>query len=357
MTWRTLELVREGLGNLRSNAFRSLALAILAAAALGGLAFMELRQAAELTQFARDYQAGGAYVAIASVPGGGLSGARCQSLNGVAGVRAAGAMRGTGTVTFPSAPGVLFQSADVTPGVLGVWAPGVPGPSGAGILAGSALATELGIRAGLVARVDANGPVLFSNVYDFSRRNPQAARWALSPVPASDGFDECWVEFSPGAYAAGREMLAARFAEASADPVVRPYRRSDEFTRDPATEWDGRPQKQGWLAVPVVLLGLALVSAWFRRSESALYLAMGTQRVQLAVMATAEQWPLLALGWALGVTFAIGVQASISQPPTPDAVIAAIATSGMAALLALATLPWAAALVARGSIATMLKDR
>ena len=357
MTWRTLELLREGLGNLGSNAFRSLALSAIAAAALGGLAFMELRQAGELTQFARDYQSGGAYVAIASVPGGGLSGARCQALNGVDGVRAAGAMRGTGTVTFVSAPGVLFQSADVTPGLLGVWAPGVPGPSGAGILAGSALATELGIRAGLVARVDANGPTHFSAVYDFSRRNPQAARWALSPVPAAGAFDECWVEFSPGSYQGGKEMLAARFAEGSADPVVRPYRRSDEFTRNPAAEWASRPQQRGWIAVPIVLFGLGLVSAWFRRSESALYLAMGTRRAQLAVMASAEQWPLIGVGWALGFTVAFTLQAFITQQPTADSVRAALTTSVSGALLSLALLPWASALVARGSIANMLKDR
>jgi len=357
VTWRTAELIREGLGNLGSNGFRSLALAAIAAAALGGLAFMELRQAGELTQFARDYQAGGAYVAIASVPGGGLSGARCQSLNGVPGVHAAGAMRGTGTVTFPSAPGVLFQSADVTPGLLGVWAPGMPGPSGAGILAGSALAAELGIRAGLVARVEAAGPTYFSAVYDFSRRNPQAARWALSPVPAAGGFDECWVEFSPGAYQGGREMLAARFAEGSADPVVRPYRRSDEFTRDPAAEWANRPQRRGWLAVPVVLLALGLVSAWFRRSESALYLAMGTGRIQLAVMATAEQWPVVGVGWVLGFGAAVASQTFITRQPASDAVQAALATSGSAALLALVLLPWASAFVARGSIATLLKDR
>ncbi|MBA4181742.1 MAG: hypothetical protein C0506_14225 [Anaerolinea sp.] len=205
--------------------------------------------------------------------------------------------------------------------------------------------------------MEATGPTYFSAVYDFSRRNPQAARWALSPVSAAGGFDECWVEFSPGAYSGGREMLAARFAEGSADPVVRPYRRSDEFTRDPAAEWAGRPQRRGWLAVPAVLFGLGLISAWFRRSESALYLAVGTRRVQLALMATAEQWPLVGIGWAVGFAAAFASEASITGQPTSDAVLATLATSGSAALLALALLPWANALVARGSIASMLKDR
>lgn len=152
-------------------------------------------------------------------------------------------------------------------------------------------------------------------------------------------------------------MLASRFAEGSADPVVRPYRRSDEFTRDPAAEWASRPQRRGWVAVPAVLFGLGLLSAWFRRSESALYLAVGTWRIQLTVMATAEQWPLVTVGLAIGSGAAFATETFINRQPASDAVLAALTTSGSAALLALVLLPWAWALVARGSIASMLKDR
>ena len=355
--WRIGSLLNEGFANLGANVFRSLAMLALCAAAFGGLAFLELRQGMELTQFVRDYREGGAYVAIASVPGSGVSGSRCESLNGTPGVVAAGAWKGTGQSTFPTAPGVLFQALDVTGGILRVWDTRHALGTGAGLVIGPAMATELGLRAGLIATFDGGEPVRVSAVGDFSRRNPQAARWALSPVSPSGNFDECWVEFEPGAYAAGRDSLAARFAEGSADPAVRPYRRADEFTRDPAAEWDSRPQKRGWVAAPFALFGLALVAAWFRRAEAGLYLSMGTRRAQLAIMAAAEHWPLVVAGWSLGFSYAIAIQAWRGPEPTFDVAWHAALTSGSAALVTLALLPWSAALVARGSIAALLKDR
>ena len=357
MTWRIASLLAEGLANLRANLFRSLVLVGLCGGAFGSLAYMELRQGMELTQFARDFREGGAYVAIASVPGGGVSGARCESLNGSSGVVAAGAWRGTGQDTFPTAPGVLFQAADVTAGILRVWDTRQALGAGAGLVVGPAMASELGLRTGLIAGFENSEPVRVTGVGEFSRRNPQAARWALSPVSAAGQFDECWVEFEPGAYEAGRDALAARFAESSADPVVRPYRRADEFTRNPAEEWDARPQKRGWVAVPALLFGFGLVAAWFRRSEAGLYLSMGTRRAQLALMAAAEQWPLVAAGWSLGFSYAVALQAWRSADPTRDILEHAAITSGSAALVALALIPWASALVARGSIAALLKDR
>lgn len=357
MTWRIASLIEEGFANLRANIFRSLLLTALCAAGFGGLAFIELRQGMELTNFARDFREGGAYVAIASVPAGGLSGARCESLNGTEGVVAAGAWRGTGQATFPTAPGVLFQSADVTVGVLRVWDTRQVLGSGSGLVVGPAMATELGLRTGLVVTFAAEGPVRVSGVGDFERRNPQAARWALSPVSPAGTFDECWVDFEPGAYAAGKDALAARFAEGSADPAVRPYRRSDEFTRDPAAEWDTRPQKRGWAAVSLGLFGFAVAAAWFRRSEAGLYLAIGTRRAQLAIMGAAEGWPLVMAGWSLGFSYAVAAQSLWGSEPTRDIVMRAAVTSASAALLLLALIPWASALVARGSIATLLKDR
>lgn len=357
MTWRIMALIEEGFANLRASAFRSLLLVVVSAAAFGGLAFLELRQGMELTGFARDYREGGGYVAIASVPGGGLSGGRCESLNGEPGVVAAGAWRGTGQATFPTAPGVLFQSADVTPGILRVWDTRQALGIGAGLVIGPAMAEELGLRTGLIASLVPGEPVRVSGVGDFARRNPQAARWALSPVSPAGEFDECWVEFERGAYEAGREMLAARFAESSADPAVRPYRRSDEFTRDPASEWASRPQGWGWIAVPGGLFGFGLVAAWFRRSEAGLYLAMGTRRGQLALMGAAESWPLVVSAWSLGFSYAVACQSLGSTDPTNEVLRQAAVTSGSAALVTLALFPWAGALVARGSIASLLKDR
>lgn len=357
MTWRFSALFEEGIANLGASAFRSALLLVVSAAAFGGLAYLELRQGMELTVFARDFREGGAYVAIASVPGGSVSGTRCESLNGTPGVVAAGAWRSTGQATFRTAPGVLFQAADVTPEILRVWDPGQPLGTGPGLVVGPAMAGELGLRAGLIAGFEGHEPVIVSGVGDFSKRNPQAARWALSPVSPAGSFQECWVEFEPGAFEAGREALAARFAAGSEEPAVRPYRRSDEFTRDPAAEWASRPQRWGWIAVAGALFGFGLVAAWFRRAEAALYLAMGTRRAQLAIMGAAESWPLIAAAWCFGFSYAVAAQSLRSADPTVEILRHAAVTSGSAALLALAVMPWAVALVARGSIASLLKDR
>lgn len=357
VTWRLSALIEEGIANLGASAFRSALLLVVSAAAFGGLAYLELRQGMELTVFARDFRQGGAYVAIASVPGGSVSGTRCESLNGTPGVVAAGAWRSTGQATFRTAPGVLFQAADVTPGILRVWDPGQPLGTGPGLVVGPAMAGELGLRTGLIAGFEGDEPVVVSGVGDFSKRNPQAARWALSPVSPAGSFQECWVEFEPGAFEAGREALAARFAAGSEEPAVRPYRRSDEFTRDPAAEWASRPQRWGWIAVAGALFGFGLVAAWFRRAEAALYLAMGTRRAQLAIMGAAESWPLIAAAWCFGFSYAVAAQSLRSADPTVEILRHAAVTSGSAALLALAVMPWAVALVARGSIASLLKDR
>lgn len=357
MTWRLSALIEEGLANLGASAFRSALLLVVSAAAFGSLAYLELRQGMELTEFTRDFREGGAYVAIASVPGGSISGTRCESLNGTAGVVAAGAWLSTGQATFPTAPGVLFLAANVTSGILRVWEPGQPLGMGPGLVVGPAMAAELGLRAGLIADFAGDEPIAVSGVGGFSKRNPQAARWALSPVSPAGSFQECWVEFEPGAFDAGGEALPARFAAGSADPVVRPYRRSDEFTRDPGAEWASRPQKWGWIAVPGGLFGFGLVAAWFRRAEAGLYLAMGTRRTQLALMGAAESWPLIAAAWCLGFSYAVAAQSLHSAVPTIEILRHAAVTSGSAALLALAMLPWAGALVARGSIASLLKDR
>jgi hypothetical protein len=74
-------------------------------------------------------------------------------------------------------------------------------------------------------------------------------------------------------------------------------------------------------------------------------------------MGAAESWPLVAAAWCLGFSYAVAAQSLRSADPTIEILRHAAVTSGSAALLALAMLPWAGALVARGSIASLLKDR
>ncbi len=191
---------------------------------------------------------------------------------------------------------------------------------------------------------------------------PQRLTRAQSRLPRrraapSGFFDECWVEFEPGVSEAGKASLAARFATGAADPVVRPVRRSDEFTRDPAAEWESRPQKHGWVAVTIALSGFIVAAAWFRRSEAALYMATGTGRLELVVMSAAEHWPIVALGWCIGYSYAVSAHLSWGEGAAMDFARHAAVTSGAAAILLLPASACANALIARGNIAALLKDR
>lgn len=360
VSWQTPQLVREGLANLRANVFRSLLMGAVGAAAFGGLASLELQQGAGLEKFARDYAGSGGYVAVTGISGGQISAPRCESLNGEPGVVAAGAWRSVGQATFASAPGVLFQSIEATPHLLSVWdanlrTTGIEAEGG--FVAGDALAKELGLVQGSALLLRNAEPARLAEIGRFAHKNPQAARWLISPVPPAGRFDECWVEFEPGAFSAGIALLPARLADASGEPATRPYRRSDEFKRDPAAEWAERPQRLGWIAVSLLMFGLALGGAWFRRAEYALYLAIGTGRLELAVMAAAEQWIVLAVAWGLGVAYAIALAAMLGQQLSAQVAVAAVFTPASAALLAAAALLWCPVLVARGSIAGLLKDR
>ncbi len=106
MSWRVRTLAADAILNMTANGARSFIVFAAMAVVFGGLAFLELRQADDLLSFESDYRAAGGYVAIVAQQGG-ISAARCEQLNAVPGVVAAGGDRGEGQATFTMAPGVL----------------------------------------------------------------------------------------------------------------------------------------------------------------------------------------------------------------------------------------------------------
>ncbi|MBI5949279.1 MAG: hypothetical protein HY875_14170 [Chloroflexi bacterium] len=360
MRWRTAALLREAALNLWANGARSAVILLIAAAAVGGLGFLELQQADGLREFQDDYAAAGGYVAIVTRPNEPLDTGRCEALQERDGVVAAGSIRGTGTVSFASAPGVLFQSAAVTAGALQVWQPGIhvpPAPEGGSIVAGGAMASELGLATGSYTARAGEEPVLVAAVLRAERRNPQVQRWALDVSPAAGEAAECWVEFDRDAYRAGVDTLAAWFATGTQEPVVRPYFRRDEFTRDPGREFAQRPERFGWLAAGGLIAAVSVLSAWFRRAELGLYLALGTARSQLIGLLAIESALVLGLAAAGGLLWAFALQAAMHHPLPADHAWLAFRSAISGTLLGLVLAPAASALVARGSVAALLKDR
>ena len=360
MRWRAAALAREALLNIAANAVRSAVVVVLLGVAIGALAFLELQEAHDLAAFRDEYAAAGGFVAVVGAQEGTISAERCEALATRPGVVAAGSARNTGTVSFTSAPGVLFQSAAVSKGILDVWRPGAAVPpivEGPSFVAGASLAKELGLAPGSVAARTGEPPARVAAVIDTSRRNPQVQRWALELAPPAGGANECWVEFDRAHYAAGFETLPAWFAEGTREPIARPYLRSDEFTRDPAAEFAGRPQRFGWLALGGLAAALFMLMAWFRRAELGLYLALGTPRSQLLALLALEAAVLIAVAAAISVPWAFAVQVALGEGVPSDHVSLALRGALSGTLLAMVLAPLAGSLAVRGNVAGLLKER
>ncbi|HXU23986.1 MAG TPA: hypothetical protein VN697_08155 [Tepidiformaceae bacterium] len=359
MSWNPRTLMGEAVANVRSSAVRSAILFTALAVALGSLAYLEVHQASDLLAFESSFQSAGGYVSIVSAQGG-VSAGRCEGLNRVPGVVAAGAERAEGQATFTSAPGVLYQEYGITTGLARVWATSSSVgnlPPTPGFFAGTALASELAVRGGLMLAREGESPLPLLAILDVSERAPQADRSLLEVVPPTGNADECWVEFTPQAFPGGSGALAAAFAGGNGTPSVRAYISPDQFSRNPANELAARPQRNGWAIVALLVAGIFVLVAWLRRAELGLYLALGTSRVTLATMLAMESWILVAAGWLTGVLWALAIQRATGHALTLGSIRLATVTSGSAALAVLVLAPMLSVLVARGSIANLLKDR
>ena len=71
----------------------------------------------------------------------------------------------------------------------------------------------------------------------------------------------------------------------------------------------------------------------------------------------AEHWPLVALGWSIGYSYAVAAHLLWGEGAAMDFARQAAVTSGAAALMLLPAAAYANALIARGNIAALLKDR
>ncbi len=360
MNWRLGSLLSEAWLNLRSGALRSLAILAIGAAILGSLAFLELRDSDRALDLAARYVATGGYVAVADGSGGRLDAAACEALNNESHVVAAGALRSTGLVSFAQAPNTLFSRVQMTPGLVRVWAPGSAVPDAElahALVVGPALSSELGLQRGSFTRIEDGPPLRIAEVGAVEQRNPQASRWAMEFVPPTGRAEQCWVELRPGSYEAGLAALPAWFAVGGEGASVRPYTRQDEFSRDPAAEFAGRAQRDGWIAIGLLLAGLFWLIAWFRRSELGLYMAIGTPRMAVATMQAVEGSILLGAGWLVALVYAMAIHVALDRSLDVDQAIIAARTSGSAALVALALLPLGPLILVRGSILELLKDR
>lgn len=361
VNWQPRALAREAVRNVASSAWRTAALVGGIGLLLGALAALDLRDADDLRSFQSDFASSGGYVAL-GIPAAGSgpgTAALCDALGRAQGVVAAGAVYPGSLVSFASAPGVLFQSVPVTPGILDVWDPGgqITAIEGRQLLVGEALAEELGLRRGSYAVPRGQDPAQVGGIVDAANRNPQVSRWAFELTPPEGRAEQCWVEFEPETYDAGLAALPALLTTGDEPAAARPYFRTDEFTRNPVAEFAARPQRDGWPLASALVAGMFALTAWFRRSELGLYLAVGTSRTALAFMLAVEAAILVLAGLALGLAYAFAIDGALRHSPGWSEALLVLRSAGSAAVLGLVLAPLLALAVVRGSIADLLKDR
>lgn len=355
-SWRVSQIASEAVQNLLAAPLRAAITSTLFAAIFGGLAFMDLRVTEDVLNLRAELDARGARAVVATAEGG-LTASRCDALRGVSGISAAGGVRHGDPVTLRSAPRVRFQSGAVTAGILEVWDPTYAGDYGAGFVAGDSFAQEVAARPGTVVvlsdlTLDRIGVVL--NVQD---RNPAAGRWLMEVMPPVGRISECWVEFSPGSLDRAVSLLGAWFEEEASQLVVQRLIPTDQFMRDPARELAERPQAEAWLPLGLVVGLVMSLLIWLRRSEAGLYAALGIRAPGLVLMAQVEATAMIALGWFVGLVWAVALTGATASDVGTDQVIVALRSSASAGLVGLLVTPVALLPILRSPITDLLRDR
>lgn len=278
---RAGSVVSEAWRNIATGTTRATLFAAVLVAVVGALAAVDVRAVVGVIDGAREYRDAGASVQILQASGH-VDGARCEALNGVDGVNAAGALR-TGTplraLNLPSSELTGFEA---TPGLLGTLDRGRV--AGAGLWLSADLAEALGAVPGDTIATS-TGPARVGAVYPYpdDGRDRALGYAAVAPVPATGLFDSCWVEIWPVDPETATLLRTTVVADASSEvqPTQKQLNGRLGATYDAGAEFAGRLTKPAPIAAVVLGLGLGFVAIRMRRLELAAALHARVPRAAL----------------------------------------------------------------------------
>jgi hypothetical protein len=179
----------------------------------------------------------------------------------------------------------------------------------------------------------------------------------LNRVAPGSPVQECWVEFNKNTFDAGRGAVAAALTSDSRIIAVRDLVSRNEFTRTPDVEFANRPQRYWWLPIGLIVGAVAWAGIWFRRGDAAIYLATGMTRGLLAALFTIEFMAVVLSALVLGASWAVLAFWVINGAISPNQLLIAIHTAGLASAAAVTVASAGFALGTLGQRANMLKDR
>lgn len=351
--WRPEELIGEARRNVGP---AHIAFGFLATLILVGVMGYCLVAAQQALQQEADRRAAGSLIWIATAIDEGLplDGAACTDLGSWPGVVAAGGVAsraGEPVYAYPGSRTTVPVTA-LTPGALRVFVPDAP--AGAVTLGGDLFA--LGAAAPDQWLYDSQGqPVLRPTLLVSSSPLGLISSTVTTTTLAETEVSACWVRMQPGAVSSGADVLG--FAFPSSEAFVTPFLENPTGVLTPAQQWRAAIGANPWLIGAAVLAASAILLAWTRRAETAVYRTFGTTRTAITAMTAVELAitlvPSLAAA-AIGVSL---LAAARWGAVSTDAVLLALAQGFAASVTGLAIAAAASGLLARGDITQALRDR
>ncbi|VDG76421.1 Uncharacterised protein [Actinobaculum suis] len=351
MSWKLRELLVEAWRDLGIRQILAACLLGILLATVGILTAAQAQRAVAQTE-ARVAAGSFIWTAIAA-PEQTLEGSVCESLVGQTGISAAGGViAGEPPILrlVPETPPLPVQ--EITPGLIAVWEPGY-------VAQGAILGTDLES----VGRVGVGSSVVAENGHTVEvwERTPPAAksdsmRARLNLVtPPNRPVRECWIRTVAGAEAWGGEVLAAAFPDPSVK--ITPFVRAASGLETPAQQWRGFAGLRVWI-IGGVLGGIVITFAhWTRRAHIAVYRAFGTGTGPLLALFGFQNFLLLVPTFCLSYLLSCFAGYVFSSSLGYDVARSIACTIGAATLITLVWGTIGSALIARGSIASALRDR
>lgn len=313
--FRPLTLVTEVLRNLWANPLSSaVSLAIAIAVGFG----VPTATLVEVTNIRADedkeVRAGSNVLRVTGDERTPLPAARCEQINSVPGVLAAGGVVSRSTVFASARPGDLITLVSGTPSLGMVLWPGeghgaVPPP--ATVVAGEAASKAFGLGiASIFAFSTRSDPRPVSASVDrvagaSSRERQLDASIFIAAAPVGN-VDECLVEAMPGARSSVAHVAAGWFAT-SGEVVVSPLYLSTSKSATPEERLATRTTQYLPL-VAAAALGVGMFTGWFsRRAELSLYRMLGLGQGETILMLATEMVAAVILPMSIGLVVAMAV--------------------------------------------------
>ncbi|MFT3889540.1 MAG: hypothetical protein QM713_15455 [Arachnia sp.] len=302
---RIESIVREAWRDIESGAVRLPALGLILAIVFCGGVGVDVLVIRSLVDSASRFQQIGGSVFIIQAPRR-IHGPACESLNGVAGVRAAGAIRALeedlNPRLLPDSSLLVYEMTDSMPSVLR--AP----TRGPGLYVSESVAEVLSLDAG--ARIAFNDGVesVIAGVFPWDEsdgRRPGFGSTALVPGRSDEPFDECWVDIWPTTSSVRDLQLLTVTAGDHEDPP-----QTSQLNTSMGAEFDGfrqfveRPTRWAPVGASVFALALGYLVTFRRRLEIASDLHAGATRSDVALKHMLE---LAAVGVTGAALAAVGL--------------------------------------------------